>query len=226
MTGQESPDQGSVTMPRGTTVGYLPQDGMTHAGQTLRQEAMSAFADVLALGREMTLLEEKMSALDPESPEHDGVIARYGECRDEWDRRGGFTIESRSEEVLLGLGFHVGRARAEDRDLQRRVADAHRTREAPPHPAEPAPARRAHEPSRSRGAQLARGLSRRLPSRGRPRLARPLLSRSGRHPHHRDRPRGSSSTTPATTRATSTCARRASRSSAPGPPGSRKRSRR
>jgi ATP-binding cassette, subfamily F, member 3 len=107
MTGQESPDEGSVTMPRGTTVGYLPQDGMTHAGATLRREALSAFENVLVLGHEMTSLEERMSSLDPESPEHHRVIERYGECRDEWDRHGGFTIESRAEEVLLGLGFHV-----------------------------------------------------------------------------------------------------------------------
>jgi ATP-binding cassette subfamily F protein 3 len=107
LTGQESPDEGSVTMPRGTTVGYLPQDGMTHAGKTLRQEALSAFEDLLALGREMTALEEQMSVLDPASPEHHKVIERYGECRDEWDRRGGFTLEARAEEVLFGLGFHV-----------------------------------------------------------------------------------------------------------------------
>ena len=46
-----------------------------------------------------------MSATKPESTEHQKVLERYGECRDEWDRRGGFTIESQVEEVLLGLGF-------------------------------------------------------------------------------------------------------------------------
>jgi ATP-binding cassette subfamily F protein 3 len=94
-------------MPRGTTVGYLPQDGMTHEGASLRDEALSAFAGVLAVGEEMTKLEEQMSTVDPASPEHAKIIARYGECRDEWDRHGGFGIEARAEEVLLGLGFRM-----------------------------------------------------------------------------------------------------------------------
>jgi ATP-binding cassette subfamily F protein 3 len=105
MTGAEHPDAGSVTMPRQTTVGYLPQDGLAHRGKSLREETLSAFASVLALGAEIAELEHRMSELDPESPEHGTVIARYGECRDEWDRHGGFTIEARAEEVLLGLGF-------------------------------------------------------------------------------------------------------------------------
>ncbi len=106
-TRKESADIGKVTMPRGTTVGYLPQDGLAHQGKTLRDEALTAFAQVLAIGKEIHHLEEQLSSLDPESEEHQKAMVRYGECREEWDRRGGFTIESQTEEVLLGLGFSV-----------------------------------------------------------------------------------------------------------------------
>ena len=105
LTRAESPDAGKLSMPRGTTVGYLPQDGLTHSGKSLREETLQAFEKVLAIGEELKTLEEKMSASEPESAEHQKVLERYGECRDEWDRRGGFTIESQVEEVLLGLGF-------------------------------------------------------------------------------------------------------------------------
>ena len=105
MTRQESTDAGKVTMPRGTTVGYLPQDGLHHSGKTLREETLLAFEKVLAIGEEMKKLEEQMSGSDADSEEHQRVMERYGECRDEWDRRSGFTIESQAEEVLLGLGF-------------------------------------------------------------------------------------------------------------------------
>ena len=101
----ESADSGKVTTPRGTTVGYLPQEGLVHSGKTLRAETLTAFEKLLAIGEEMKALEEQMGATDVESAEHRRVLERYGECRDEWDRRGGFSIESRSEEVLLGLGF-------------------------------------------------------------------------------------------------------------------------
>jgi len=46
---------------------------------------------------------------------------------------------------------------------------------AAPRPPEPAAARRADQPPGSRGAQLARRVSRRLPVRGHPRLARPVF---------------------------------------------------
>ena len=104
-TRTESPDDGKVSMPRGTTVGYLPQDGLTHSGKSLRGETLLAFEKVLAIGEEIKTLEEQMATTKPESAEHSRVLERYGECREEWDRRGGFTIESKVEEVLLGLGF-------------------------------------------------------------------------------------------------------------------------
>ena len=104
----ESPDSGKVTTPRGTTVGYLPQEGLAHSGKTLRAETLTAFEKLLAMGEEMRELEEQMGAVHAEGAEsasHERILERYGECRDEWDRRGGFSIESRAEEVLLGLGF-------------------------------------------------------------------------------------------------------------------------
>ena len=101
----ESPDSGKVSTPRGTTVGYLPQEGLAHSGKTLRAETLTAFEKLLAMGEEMSELEEQMGEVDASSAEHARILERYGECRDEWDRRGGFSIESRTEEVLLGLGF-------------------------------------------------------------------------------------------------------------------------
>src|SRR6266513_2408076 len=48
----------------------------------------------------------------------------------------------------------------------RRLADAHRARQAAARPAESAAARRADQSSRSRRAQLARNVSERIPARG------------------------------------------------------------
>ena len=77
------------------------------------------------------------------------------------------------------------RLRAADRDVLRRLADAHRAGQAAARRAQPAAARRADQPPRSRGAQLARGVPERLPVRGHPGLARPLLPRRRRHAHRR-----------------------------------------
>ena len=101
---------------------------------------------------------------------------------------GGYEIDARVADVLKGLGFSPRRPAAADRGVLGRLADAHRPRQAAPRPAEPAADGRAHEPPRPAGAQLARGVPRRLPGLGRARLARPLLPRRDRQAHHRGRP--------------------------------------
>src|SRR3989442_14083799 len=53
MAGLEEPDEGAVLKPASLTVGYLPQDGLTHAGRSLVEEASSAFHQLLALETEM-----------------------------------------------------------------------------------------------------------------------------------------------------------------------------
>src|SRR6476646_1007336 len=57
MAGLEEPDSGAILKPNSCTVGYLPQDGLTHAGRTVFEETSSAFADLLAIKAEMHALE-------------------------------------------------------------------------------------------------------------------------------------------------------------------------
>ena len=78
------------------------------------------------------------------------------------------------------LGLHPPRLGAQDRRVLRRLADAHRARQAAAREAQPAAARRAHQPPRPRGPQLARGLSAELSQRLPADLARPLLPRRDR----------------------------------------------
>src|SRR5262245_59860352 len=53
MAGLEEADSGAILMPATLTVGYLPQDGLTHAGRTVFEEASSAFGELLAMKAEM-----------------------------------------------------------------------------------------------------------------------------------------------------------------------------
>ena len=80
------------------------------------------------------------------------------------------------------------RPRARRSGILRRHPDARRAGQAPAPAAGVPDAGRAHQPSRHRGAQLARRLSRRLPGRHHPGLARSLFSRS-RDPSARSKSR-------------------------------------
>src|ERR1700751_895974 len=69
MAGLDEPDSGAILKPSALTSGYLPQDGLTHAGRTLFAEASSAFGALLAIKNEMHELEHRLG--DPSIPEHE-----------------------------------------------------------------------------------------------------------------------------------------------------------
>src|SRR6187397_3680725 len=56
----EEPDAGAVLKPSLLTVGYLPQDGLEHAGRTLYGEAATAFQALLDIKAEMHALEARL----------------------------------------------------------------------------------------------------------------------------------------------------------------------
>ena len=60
MAGLEEPDRGLITKPSGLTIGYLPQDGLSHSGRALIEEAGLAFKPLLDMRQEITTLEDRL----------------------------------------------------------------------------------------------------------------------------------------------------------------------
>src|SRR5438552_3184744 len=92
MAGLDEPDAGGILKPALLTVGYLPQDGLTHAGRTVFEEATTAFEELLAIKAEMHSLEARLG--DPEIPEpqHDEMLVRYSDLQDRFRLREGYSI--------------------------------------------------------------------------------------------------------------------------------------
>src|SRR5438132_7196307 len=90
MAGLDEPDRGAIVKPAALTVGYLPQDGLTHAGRTVFEEASSAFERLLSMKAEMHALEERLG--DPSIPEaeHDEMLARYSDLQDRFRHGDGY----------------------------------------------------------------------------------------------------------------------------------------
>ena len=87
------------------TVGYLPQDGLTHAGRTVFEEASTAFELLLGIKAEMHALEGRLG--DPAIPaaEHEEMLSRYSDLQDRFRLHDGYSIELKTATVLQGLGF-------------------------------------------------------------------------------------------------------------------------
>jgi ATP-binding cassette, subfamily F, member 3 len=105
LAGLDEPDSGQIAKPSGLTVGYLPQDGLTHAGRTLLDEASTAFQPLLDMKAEMHALEERLGDASIPEDEHTAMLIRYAELQDGFRSQDGYSIDLRIATVLRGLGF-------------------------------------------------------------------------------------------------------------------------
>jgi len=103
LAGRVSPDGGEVQTARGTTFGYLPQDGLEHRGRSLFAEVREAFAELLAMETELTGLEQAIAARHEPAD-----MDRYATLQEAFRQRGGYAMETEIAKVLRGLGFAEG----------------------------------------------------------------------------------------------------------------------
>lgn len=103
--GLETLDYGSISIAKGISAGYLPQDGLTLSGRTVFAECMSVFSKLRAMEEEMEQLTASMSELDHASAEYAQVADRYQRVEHEFQTRDGYAIEAQVGSVLTGLGF-------------------------------------------------------------------------------------------------------------------------
>ncbi|MFY9683454.1 MAG: ABC-F family ATP-binding cassette domain-containing protein [Candidatus Sulfotelmatobacter sp.] len=105
LAGLDTFDYGSLIIAKGTTAGYLPQDGLSLSGRTVFAECMTVFTELHAMERELETLTHKISELDHTSPEYADVADRYHSLEHEFRTRDGYSIEAEVGRVLQGLGF-------------------------------------------------------------------------------------------------------------------------
>src|SRR5512141_135689 len=104
IVGEESPDEGEVSVPRKLTIGYFRQDVEEMAGRSVLDEAIAGSGRVGTLHHELEGLQHAMA--DPaRAGDMDRVLARFGEVQEEYDHLGGYALEAQAREVLHGLGF-------------------------------------------------------------------------------------------------------------------------
>jgi len=105
MAGLDEPDAGAVLKPAALTVGYLPQDGLSHSGRSVFEEAASAFGELLAMKDEMHALEARLGDDAVPAAEHEQMLARYSDLQERFRFGDGYSIELKTATVLQGLGF-------------------------------------------------------------------------------------------------------------------------
>jgi ATPase subunit of ABC transporter with duplicated ATPase domains len=102
--GEESPDEGEVSVPKKLSIGYFRQDVDEMKGRSVLDEAIAGSGRAGELHHDLEHLQQALE--DPErADEMDQILERFGEVQEEYEHLGGYTLEAQAREVLAGLGF-------------------------------------------------------------------------------------------------------------------------
>ena len=105
---EEDVDVGEISIPGRTVIGYFSQDVNDMHGRSVLEEVKSCSAGLEAIGKDLARYEARLNTLaeDPMSDDEMAkLLEKYGEAQEEFERRGGYDLEHRAQEVLTGLGI-------------------------------------------------------------------------------------------------------------------------
>lgn len=103
--GEESPDTGQISFPSQLKMAYFSQNVSEMKGKTALDEVVEGDEQVHKLKLVLKACEDKLS--DPEISEDQmtKVLDEMGEAQTLFEKRGGYDLETRAEEILTGLGI-------------------------------------------------------------------------------------------------------------------------
>ena len=106
LANEQSPTKGSLSIHKGCKIGYLPQDLDFKNTVTLIEETHKAFFEILKIEKRQELINNKLDKrTDYESDEFLDLIQELTELTSKYEILGGYKYKSKTERMLLGLGF-------------------------------------------------------------------------------------------------------------------------
>ena len=108
LSGEQTPNTGSLATPNKITIGYLKQDLDFEDGRTVQEEAEQAFQKIKFLEQKIEDVNLQMSErTDYESQAYLDLISSMNELNEQFHLLGGYSIQTDLSQVLLGLGFQI-----------------------------------------------------------------------------------------------------------------------
>lgn len=106
IAGIQKPTSGSVSVPRDTTIGYLPQHMTINDTATVIEEVRSAFSHIDEMHQRLDAINNELATrTDYESQEYQDLIERMTTLTDRVTMEESENCEAEMEKTLLGLGF-------------------------------------------------------------------------------------------------------------------------
>ncbi len=109
ITGEYTPDAGSVYIAKDKTVGLLEQNTGLVSDKTVYDEMLLAFPQLCALEARMTQTEEQINAYEASGRAHDAafekLVSDYAEMSETYKAEGGYSYKNRIRAMLTRMGF-------------------------------------------------------------------------------------------------------------------------
>jgi ATP-binding cassette, subfamily F, member 3 len=105
LNGELEPESGNLYKQKNISIGYLPQDQVTHYGRTLIDEAKSALSDLVELQRKENHLSQSLLDENLNDDERYDLVNQLGEVHHRLEELDSFSATSKVEKILLGLCF-------------------------------------------------------------------------------------------------------------------------
>ena len=105
--GLQEVDKGSVSTGKTESLGYLPQDGVEpNFSLNVVDEVESIFQPIFDLEKNVQHIQNKLGDIDPHSASYNDYLDQLGSLQTELEQSGIYSIRSKVEKVLTGLGFN------------------------------------------------------------------------------------------------------------------------
>ena len=105
LVGSIAPQSGSVRRRRGLSIGYVPQTTRHMDAETLGEEVMKAFAEVMRIEGEIALSAAAIQRADEDGRRN--AERRYSDMLEAYEAAGGYDYENRLERVIAGVGLRM-----------------------------------------------------------------------------------------------------------------------
>ena len=103
---EENPDEGQISLPDAYRLAYFSQNVGEMKGKTALQEVVEGDAKVKHLQNQLRGFENKLADCENISDdEMNNILIKMGDVQTEFEKIGGYDLETRAEEVLSGLGI-------------------------------------------------------------------------------------------------------------------------
>ncbi len=103
--GEEQPNEGQISLMPKTRIAYFSQNVGEMKGRSALAEVIAGHSALDELNTKLRQYEEKISNPDIDPDEMNRILEEMGDVQTEFEKLGGYDLESNAQEILTGLGI-------------------------------------------------------------------------------------------------------------------------